>query len=158
MKYIPQHKALRKHIDHYWIIENVSSIFNSFKGIYAYPGIRPELIMPLKGNLTFHYLGKTQVTQKSMMFSHIEGNFLFYPNQLQLFVILIPVLKKTLEENQNIQMILDHENELLLSGYLLAFFFPELEFHYKCGLMEVNLQLLLLSHLLQCLLIHFPQF
>lgn len=88
LKYLPQHKALRKHIDHYWIIEDVPSLFHSFQAIYAYPGIRPELIMPLKGKLTFHYLGKKQVTQKSMMFSHIEGNFLFYPNQLQLFVIV----------------------------------------------------------------------
>jgi len=88
VKYIPQHKALQKHIDHYWVIEDAPSLFNLPQAIYAYPGIRPELIMPLKGNLAFHYLGKKKVTQKSMMFSHIEGNFLFSPTQLQLFVIV----------------------------------------------------------------------
>ncbi len=88
MKYFPQDADLKKFIDHYWIVQDAQELFNFNKKIYGYPGIRSELIIPLVGTLDYYYLGKHQSATKAMMFSHLEGQFVWLPPNLKAFIIV----------------------------------------------------------------------
>ena len=88
MKYIPQHSALRQYIDHYWLISNAKELFQPSRIVYDYPGIRPEMILLLKGQLDYKYLGKKRETKKHLLASHIEEEFLFNTGKLDRFIII----------------------------------------------------------------------
>jgi len=88
MKLFPKVKELENHINHYWIVENSNNLFLSTSKVYGYPGIRPEIILILKGRLKYTYLGKTYQTDKSILASHINGNFLFDSDHLEKFIII----------------------------------------------------------------------
>jgi len=88
MKVSPKHKELQNHIHHYWIVKDSNKLFSSNNRVYGYPGIRPEIIIILKGYLTYTYLGKTYKTNKSLLASHIDSNFLFDSDNLEQFIIV----------------------------------------------------------------------
>lgn len=56
--------------------------------VYAYPGIRPEMILVIDGILHYSYLGKTHSTNKSLLASHIDKEFLFNTSFIRSFVII----------------------------------------------------------------------
>ena len=88
MKFHSHSKELSSHISHYWIVNNSNDIFVTNPKVYGYPGIRPEIILILKGFLTYTYLGKTFKTNKSILASHIHSNFLFDSSHLERFIIV----------------------------------------------------------------------
>ena len=63
-------------------------MFKSAGSVYAYPGIRPEMILVIDGVLHYSYLGKTHSTNKSLLASHIDQEFLFNTSYIQAFVII----------------------------------------------------------------------
>lgn len=88
MKYLPQHSELSKHIDHYWVIDSAEEVFQSSRIVYDYPGIRPEIILMLKGKLQYRYLGINGETNKHLLASHIEAEFLFDAERLDRFIVI----------------------------------------------------------------------
>ena len=88
MKIFPKLNELQNHIHHYWIVKESNKLFSASNRVYGYPGIRPEIIIILKGYLTYTYLGKTYKTNKSLLASHIDGNFLFDSHNLEQFIIV----------------------------------------------------------------------
>ena len=88
MKFYSNSKELSSHISHYWIVNNSHNIFEANPKVYGYPGIRPEIILILKGFLAYTYLGKTYKTNKSILASHIHSNFLFDSSHLEQFIII----------------------------------------------------------------------
>ncbi len=88
MKLFPQIKELQDHINHYWVVKDSNGLFSSSPKVYGYPGIRPEIIIILKGYLSYTYLGKTYRTNKSVLASHIKNNFLFDSSNLEQFIIV----------------------------------------------------------------------
>ena len=83
MKIVPQSKDLQDHINHYWIVKDSNRLFQSNTKVFGYPGIRPEIIIILRGHLTYTYLGKTYKTDKSLLASHIDSSFLFDSEKLE---------------------------------------------------------------------------
>ena len=55
----PTDKSLAKHIEYFWHIQDVQKLFQSTTSMYSYPGITPELIIPIKGFFQYQYDGKT---------------------------------------------------------------------------------------------------
>jgi len=88
MKRFPQAKELENHISHYWMVKKSSDLFLSTSKVYGYPGIRPEIILILDGYLSYTYLGKTYQTNKSMLASHLDSNFLFDSQHLKQFILV----------------------------------------------------------------------
>lgn len=88
MKIFPHFEELKNHITHYWYVKDSSKLFNTNSKVFGYPGVRPEIIIILKGYLTYTYLGKTYKTNKSILASHIDGNFLFDSKKLEQFLIV----------------------------------------------------------------------
>lgn len=88
MKLQPQIEELKEHLNHYWIVNDSSKLFLSTNKVYGYPGIRPEIIFVLKGQLKYNYLGQTQTSHKSILASHIHSNFLFDSSALEQFIIV----------------------------------------------------------------------
>ena len=88
LKFYTHSAELSTHISHYWIVQNSNDIFLSNSKVYGYPGIRPEIILIIKGYLTYTYLGTTHKTNKSILASHINGNFLFDSSNLDQFIII----------------------------------------------------------------------
>ncbi len=88
MKLLPQLTELQQHINHYWVVKESPDVFRSATKVYEYPGIRPEIVLILKGHLTYTYLGKTYKTNKSMLASHINGRFLFDSSHLEQFIFI----------------------------------------------------------------------
>ncbi len=88
MKYLSQAPELHDHINHYWIVEDTQELFATNPKVLAYPGIRPEIVIIIKGFLTYTYLGKTYHENKSILASHIHGQFLFDTTHLEKFIIV----------------------------------------------------------------------
>ncbi|RZN82012.1 MAG: AraC family transcriptional regulator [Winogradskyella sp.] len=88
MKIRPENKELRKYIDYYWIVKDSEKVFGSATSILAYPGISPELIIILDGNLTFSYENKFISTSNSLLENHIKRNFTLYPQTLKSFIFV----------------------------------------------------------------------
>ncbi len=88
MKYHSQSQVLSDHINHYWIVEDASELFSSNPKVLAYPGIRPEIVIIIKGYLTYTYMGKTHKVNKSILASHIHSHFLFDSTHLEKFIIV----------------------------------------------------------------------
>ena len=72
MKYYPTDTALQRHIDHYWIVDDANELFRDQSEIIAYPGIRPEYIILLKGHYSYKYQGVETMIHKSRIYSFIH--------------------------------------------------------------------------------------
>lgn len=56
--YQPSDKNLAKHIEYYWQVDNIDNLFKEVTTMYGYPGITPEIVIPLKGFFQYQYEGK----------------------------------------------------------------------------------------------------
>lgn len=83
MKLKPKLSALEDHINHYWVVDNCKRLFVDNPKVYGYPGIRPEIIIILKGHLEYVYQRKRIKTTDSILASHIKDRFLFDSTHLE---------------------------------------------------------------------------
>lgn len=88
MIFEPESPELRRHIDHYWIVTDISSFFSGEPRMYAYPGITPDMIIVLEGHYTIDYLGVRQKTNKSQLFSFIHKEVVMDLSHLKAFIIV----------------------------------------------------------------------
>lgn len=88
MKYTPQCPELQQHIDHYWIVKDVATVFHQTPPVYAYPGITPELILVLDGYYTSHYQGKTEKIHHSKLYSFLSHDIILDLSTLRSFIIV----------------------------------------------------------------------
>ncbi|WP_299681544.1 AraC family transcriptional regulator [uncultured Dokdonia sp.] len=72
MLFEPQIPELQRHIDHYWIVEDITQLSFGNNQLYAYPGITPDMIIVLDGYYTIDYMGKRIKSNKSQLFSFIH--------------------------------------------------------------------------------------
>ena len=72
MVYQPRFTELRKHIDHYWMLDITE--LNAFNGnfMYAYPGVTPDLFIVLEGHYTISYGDHVITSNRDMLFSFIH--------------------------------------------------------------------------------------
>ncbi|MEM8567886.1 MAG: AraC family transcriptional regulator [Bacteroidota bacterium] len=56
--------------------------------LVSYPGITPEIIIPLSGHLEFQYLNQKFYTSKSVLFSFIHGNVITFLNSASRFAVI----------------------------------------------------------------------
>lgn len=87
-KYFPSDKALAKHIDHYWILNNAQEVFKDTTEIYGYPGIKPDLIINISGSFTYFYKGKKHFASKSLLSSFINGEVIIDTSHLETLAIV----------------------------------------------------------------------
>jgi len=88
LRVTPGHPALRKYVDHYWVIDDTSHTFKKNRTLYDYPGIKPEIVLLLDGELQYKYQGVSGKTNKHLLASHIHGEFLFDATLLKKFVFI----------------------------------------------------------------------
>lgn len=70
----PNSKKLKDHIESFWVVNQLLNGNLSNTPIVSYPGITPEIIIPLSGCLEFQYQNKKFLTPKSVLFGFIHGN------------------------------------------------------------------------------------
>lgn len=88
MIFNPKIAAVKKHIDHYWIINSASLLSMNTDDIYAYPGITPDMIIVLDGYFTMHYMGKKYTSNRSMLFSFIHKEVVMDLSHLKSCIIV----------------------------------------------------------------------
>lgn len=71
MKILPGTSFLAKHIDHYWIVNNDLQCLGD-QQLYAYPGVSPELFIPLNGYLKYTDNGFQKTVHEPTLFSFID--------------------------------------------------------------------------------------
>lgn len=81
-------KELSQHIHHYWIIGRSDKVFDLSSPMYAYPGIRPELILVLEGHVTFNYQNQQYSVDKPVLFSHIQSEVVIDLSKCKSFIII----------------------------------------------------------------------
>lgn len=86
-KYLPSCKGLQKYISQYWHVHDADKLFNKAI-IFAYPGITPEIIIPLKGYFEIEYAGSTYKLQTPLLFSHLENRIQLDTTNLESFIII----------------------------------------------------------------------
>lgn len=86
-KQFPSLSELRSYIDCYWIEKSAQSLFQQ-KTIYAYPGITPEIIIPISGYFQIVYKGRHFKLNKALLFSHLEETIEMNTTHLQSFIII----------------------------------------------------------------------
>ena len=52
MLFEPQIPELQRHIDHYWIVSDISQLSYGNSHMYAYPGITPDMLIVLDAYYT----------------------------------------------------------------------------------------------------------
>lgn len=72
MVFTPTLAEVKKHIDHYWILDAVNILSLDSAQMFAYPGITPDMIIVLDGQYTIHYMGKKITSDRSLLFSFIH--------------------------------------------------------------------------------------
>ena len=108
MKFFPTTSELRRHIDHYWIVDTAKDLFRNNLAITAFPGITPEYIIPLRGYYSYLYQGVITQVYQSRIYSFIHDQVTLDMSQLESFVIvqfkpralssIIPFLGRTAEQ------------------------------------------------------------
>lgn len=83
----PTDKKLAKHIEYYWQIQDVHKLFKT-TSLNSYPGITPELIIPIKGFFQYQYDGKTHQVTHPIISTVVAKNGLLEFQGLQSFVIV----------------------------------------------------------------------
>ena len=86
--YKPTDKNLAKHIEYYWQINNVKSLFNNTTKMYCYPGITPELIIPIKGFFQYEYDGQTHKVSHPIISTVVPKNGLLEFKALESFIVV----------------------------------------------------------------------
>lgn len=88
MKLTPHCPQLQQHIDHYWIVKDVATVFHQTPPVYAYPGITPELILVMGGYYTCHYQGKTEKNYHSKLYSFLPNDIILDLSTLSSFIVV----------------------------------------------------------------------
>ena len=85
MKLVSSSEKLKDCIDHYWVIAE-----NNIKNpsLHAFPGINPELIIPLHGHFEFHYKKKKYSSSGPLLFAHIDESLKIDLSTLSSFVVV----------------------------------------------------------------------
>lgn len=86
-KHVPTCKGLQKYISHYWHVHDADQLFKK-ASVYGYPGITPEIIIPLKGHFEIEYQGSNYKLQTPLLFSHLENRILLDTTMLESFIII----------------------------------------------------------------------
>lgn len=87
-KYSPTDRALAKHIEYYWHVDHSHSLFHNIETIYSYPGITPELIIPIEGQLQLTYGGKDYHIQDSLLSTVMPENAVLNFSALRAFIFV----------------------------------------------------------------------
>ncbi|MEN0002616.1 MAG: AraC family transcriptional regulator [Bacteroidota bacterium] len=88
LKISPKSKRLKDHIESFWVVNQLLCGNNSNAPMVSYPGITPEIVIPLSGYLEFQYLNKKFLTPKSVLFGFIHGNVYSYFKSSPRFVLI----------------------------------------------------------------------
>lgn len=88
MLFEPQIPELQRHIDHYWIIDDITQLSFGNNQLYAYPGITPDMIIVLEGYYTIDYMGKRLKSNKSQLFSFIHKEVVMDLTHLKSCIII----------------------------------------------------------------------
>jgi len=88
MMYFPKDSDLYNHVDHYWIVTDVNRLFQDDPQVRAYPGLTPEIIIPLKGYYSITYLGKTKHVSDARVYAFIKDTVVIDFTNLESFVIV----------------------------------------------------------------------
>lgn len=86
-KYLPGFSELRKYIDHYWIELAADNLFER-KTLFAYPGITPEIIIPIEGYFIMSYQGRSFRLDQSFLFSHLDSRIELNTTHVKSFIII----------------------------------------------------------------------
>ncbi|MFK7775832.1 MAG: helix-turn-helix domain-containing protein [Saprospiraceae bacterium] len=84
----PTEKGLAKHIEYFWQVQNVNELFNDTTSMYSYPGITPELVIPIEGYFQYLYDGKTYKVTHPIISTVVSKNGLLEFNGLKSFVVV----------------------------------------------------------------------
>ncbi|MEL6812727.1 MAG: AraC family transcriptional regulator [Bacteroidota bacterium] len=108
----PTHSSLQKHIDYYWIVNDVKALLGPQSHIFAYPGITPDMLIVLEGNYSFQYMGETFVGDKGVLFSFIYDQMKVDFSSLKSF-ILIKFKSRSLS---SLRPFVDYNSEILMKN------------------------------------------
>lgn len=87
MKVLPNSSNLLRHIDHYWIVNNEEEKLGC-QQLYAYPGVSPELLIPLKGYLKYVDGTVSRSVYESTLFSFIDGPLFLDFSNAHCFIVV----------------------------------------------------------------------
>ncbi len=87
-KKFPSDTSLQKHIDHFWIVQNIQTNYNGPKQLIAFPGVKPDLILILEGTLNYQYQGQHHQANTSQLCSFIKNEVVLDLSTLRSFVII----------------------------------------------------------------------
>lgn len=87
-KYCPADRALAKHIEYYWHVDHSHTLFHNIETIYSYPGITPELIIPVEGELQLTYAGKKICTKEALLSTVMPQNAVLDFSNLRAFIFV----------------------------------------------------------------------
>ena len=87
-KYCPTDQALAKHIEYYWHVDHSHTLFHNIETIYSYPGITPELIIPIEGQLQLTYDGKKICTEETLLSTVMPQNAVLNFSSLRAFIFV----------------------------------------------------------------------
>lgn len=88
IKEVPKCKKLRKYIEYYWIGDNFTDFSSLSPYVNSYPGITPELLIPLHGYSEHNYLGKTVKSHKPTFYGFIYNKVISNISTHQRFVLI----------------------------------------------------------------------
>lgn len=88
MIFEPQLPEIKKHIDHYWILNGEDLLSMQSAYMYAYPGITPDMIIVLDGYYTITYMGKRYTSNRSQLFSFIHKEVFLDLSKLKTCIII----------------------------------------------------------------------
>ncbi len=88
MVYQPQLTALKKHIDHYWVLDTCE--IKRFRGshMFAYPGVTPDLIIVLEGHYGISTGAHSMISNRDMLFSFIHKKMRIDFSQLKRCIVV----------------------------------------------------------------------
>jgi len=86
--YKPTEKSLAKHIEYYWQIYDAKNFFNHTSTMHFYPGITPELLIPLKGFFQYQYDGQTHKIDYPIISTVVRKKGLLEVSALESFIIV----------------------------------------------------------------------
>jgi len=87
MKYLPS-QNLKEFIHCYWIVKNATSFFKNTQLLTAYPGVTPEVVIPLTGSFSYKYKDKWVHTSMPTLFSLIEEKLVIDHTKLKAFILV----------------------------------------------------------------------
>lgn len=88
MKFLPLHPDIKRHVDHFWVVENSHTLFGESPPLHEFPGLSPELIFVLDGYYTISYQGKKERVTENKLYSFIHQEVIIDVSTLTSFAII----------------------------------------------------------------------